>query len=44
MEDYKKGNVMSEVRDAILRGARRKFQASPFVLLISDTKIKRVNP
>jgi hypothetical protein len=35
---------MSEIRDAILRGARRKFQASPFVLLISDMKLKKVDP
>jgi hypothetical protein len=44
MEDWKKGKVMAEVRDAIFRGARRKFQASPFVLLISDKKIKTIDP
>jgi hypothetical protein len=35
---------MAEVRDAILQGAERKFQASPFVLLISGVKIKKRDP
>jgi len=35
---------MAEVSDAILQVTERKFQASPFVLLISGMKIKTKDP